>query len=137
MREKLIELLAEHCAFKEKRCVGCDEGKYYRPECKTNLFGKIADHLIANGVTVQGWIPVSVQKPEENKGVKVYDDGHMSLISVLVCGGNRGVNIANRFQIRPVGIPYLDEHATDGWEWSVGNEDITHWMPLPQPAKGE
>ena len=95
------------------------------------------DSLIDNGVTVKGWIPVSVQKPEENKDVKVYNGGHLLLISVLVCGGNRGVNIANRFHIRPVGIPYLDEHATDGWEWSAGNEDCTHWMPLPQPPKGE
>lgn len=82
------------------------------------------------------WIPVSFQKPEENKEVKIYKDGHISFISVLVFGGNRGINIANRVYIAPVGIPYLDEHATNGWEWSRGNEDVTHWMPLPkQPTE--
>lgn len=51
MREKLIELIAEFCPYKEKRCVGCDPGKHYHPECKAEQFGKVADHLIANGVT--------------------------------------------------------------------------------------
>lgn len=50
-RERLIELLAEFCPHKEKKCVGCDPGKHYHPECKTEQFGKVADHLIDNGVT--------------------------------------------------------------------------------------
>lgn len=52
IRKKLIELLAEYCPYKEKRCVGCDPGKHYHPECKAEQFGKVADHLIANGVTI-------------------------------------------------------------------------------------
>lgn len=124
-KEKLVELLDSHCDYAG------------HVDCKDDCTKCLADHLLANGVTVQGWIPVSVQKPEENKDVKVYSDGHVLLISVLVCGENRGVHIANRYHISPVGIPYLDEHATDGWEWSVGSEDVTHWMLLPEPPKGE
>ena len=56
-RERLIELLAEFCPYKEKRCVGCDPGKHYHPECKTEQFGKVADHLIENGVTLDALIP--------------------------------------------------------------------------------
>ncbi len=118
VREKLVELL-----FNVPGYVIGTEG--------------LADHLIANGVTLQEWIPVTEQKPEENKNVKIYTAGNLELISVLVCGGNRGVTIANRVNVKPVGVPYLDEHITDGWQWSVGNEDVTHWMPLPQPPKGE
>lgn len=71
-REKLIELLKENCHFGQKcpgECTGC-----------------MADHLIANGVTVQKWIPVveGLPKPgcieeylvETNDGVRylaIYD----------------------------------------------------------------
>lgn len=93
------------------------------------------DSLIANGVTVQGWIPVTEQKPEESNAVGFYVDEHISFTTVLVCGGQKGVTIANRLNVHLTGIPYLDEHSTMGWEWSKGHEDCTHWMPLPEPPK--
>ena len=65
--EKLVELLADHCDMKDKRCIGCEKGLQEAIECKKDRFGKTADHLIANGVTVQEeaklyWKPV---KPGE------------------------------------------------------------------------
>ena len=110
MREKLIELLAEHCAFKEKRCVGCDEGKYYRPECKTNLFGKIADHLIANGVTVQEWISVKDRLPTREDANETE--------SILAIN--------------------KDEKYVGRWVWDIVARwpaEFTYWMPLPEPPK--
>ena len=136
-REKLIELLAEHCSFKEKKCVGCDkEGKYYEPMCKTNLFGKIADHLIANGVSVaskmsptepmtncQQWIPVAERLPEDTSKVLA--------VVKSVCGkGNPYIQQVwygtNGFHISDPDFGYLNM-----------NRYVTHWMPLPPPPKGE
>ena len=76
---------------------------------------KIADHLIANGVTVQEWISVKDRLPERYTRILLWAemDGDISM----------GV---------------LDDRR----EWYVpGYENkpfnATHWMPLPQPPKGE
>ena len=67
-REKLIELLETVASPKELLCVG---------EVLVST-SRVADHLIANGVTVQKWIPVS--EPPKEKGcyltaVKHWFDG--------------------------------------------------------------
>lgn len=46
MRDRLIELLVDNCDMRDGRCVVCDK------ECKDSRFGKIADHLLAEGVIV-------------------------------------------------------------------------------------
>ncbi len=109
-REKLIELLAEHCHHKAKRCVGCDPGKHYHPECKTEQFGKIADHLIANGVTIEKLIPVTERLPEENG-------------SYLVATERGGV--------------FITHYWVDGQRFSSrgGRTVITHWKERPLPPK--
>jgi hypothetical protein len=112
-REKLIELIADHCPHQEKRCIGCDPGKHYHPECKVEQFGKIADHLIANGVTFQQWIPVTERLPENDDDVLVYAWDIM-----------------------------LARYRTGDRKWHAdwfpfGDGEVTHWMPLPTPPKGE
>lgn len=69
--------------------------------------GDIAEKLIANGVTVQEWISVKDRLPEPT-------------YCVLVVGAYSEMAI--------------DALGTDG-EWMGMVEDITHWMPLPQPPK--
>lgn len=69
----------------------------------------LADYLVKNGVTVQEWIPVKDRLPEPT-------------YCVLVVGAYSEMAI--------------DALGTDG-EWMGMVEDITHWMPLPQPPKGE
>lgn len=83
----------------------------------------LADHLIANGVTIiangvtiQEWIPVEERLPGQYyKDVLVYDkrDG-VQFIAVLTHKGE-----------------WLIPH----YEGYIFN--ITHWMPLPEPPKGE
>ena len=136
---------AANCCFCEQSCKGCPLDSEIGAPCVVELRKSVVDLLTRqsaeierlNGVTVQGWISVEDRLPEDDPNIKRYLDGHISLMSVLVCGGSRGVNIANRVYIKPVGIPYLDEQATNEWVWSAGNEDVTHWMPLPEPPKGE
>ena len=78
----------------------------------------IADYLIANGVTVQEWISVKERLPE------------------------------NIGRYLTANIRANDERCVfDLWfdygKWYIDEEDdefiykVTHWMPLPEPPKGE
>ena len=56
VREKLVELLSEKCmeTCKQRKGYVCSVEECRR--CKEKCCGFYADHLIANGVTVQEWI---------------------------------------------------------------------------------
>jgi hypothetical protein len=73
-----------------------------------------ADYLIANGVTVQKWISVKEQEePTEN--------------GTYLC---HGYWFGSRRK--------QTETAEFFGEWNIANNFIlTHWMPLPEPPKGE
>ena len=73
----------------------------------------MADLMIANGVTVQRWIPVTERLPESH-----------NLVVALTTGGDRIVAQRDKY----------------GWLRYGGYEcerlrPITHWMPLPDPPK--
>ena len=72
--------------------------------------GDIADHLIAHGVTVQEWISVNDRLPEQGEeAICIAADGDMM----------------------------IGKYTEWGWMFPCYFEDLTHWMPLPQPPKGE
>ena len=77
----------------------------------------IAEKLILNGVTVQEWVPVTERLPKEKVNCIVHyqhaycdNDGYWA---IGVCFYD-----SEKFQI---GLAYK----------------VTHWMPLPEPPKGE
>jgi len=111
VREKLVELLRS-VPRREEVSIGRGCGKSFA------RLGIIADHLIANGVTIQRWIPVTERLPENDQWALCFmKDKSFGTFSV--------------FQWN-----YID------WQWNDGNEwfdekDVTHWMPLPEPPKGE
>ena len=77
----------------------------------------IADHLIANGVTVQEWISVDDRFPEEKANCIVYyqhayceNDDYWEIGMCFYDG--------EKFRLNPA-------------------YKVTHWMPIPQPPKGE
>ena len=112
VREKLLELIID--------------AKRTDPE--TGSFAEyLADHLIANGVTVQEWIPVDDRLPEndENDWVLaqvVEDNGYMHIPRVM--------------EYRQAKDDWFEE--TYGWlSEHNGVFTVTHWMPLPKPPKGE
>ena len=108
IREKLVELI-------KKVPYGVVVGaKFEQHFCE-----KVADHLIANGVTVQEWIPVSERLPDD------------ALIGkeILIC-------IKNRWEERRTTTAHwwgYKARLDAAWFWA----DVTHWMPLPEAPKGE
>jgi hypothetical protein len=76
--------------------------------------------------------------PEDDDAVHKYKDSRMELCTVIVCERYQDserfiVSTANRLNVKPTGTPYLDKQCTDGWVWSNGHQNITHWRPLPAP----
>ena len=71
---------------------------------------EIASFMIAHGVTVQEWISVKDRLPDADGDYLVWNDYHKAIV---------------------------------GHYWSKGRYfiskavTVTHWMPLPQPPKGE
>jgi hypothetical protein len=97
MREKLIELLLNMPGY----LLGA-EG--------------LADHLIANGVTIQKWIPAS-DPPKES--------------------GMYNVTVEKLYGITYSDVAYFDAMSK---KWGTNThhyscDKVTHWMPLPEPPK--
>ena len=119
VREKLVELI--------------ESARYWG----SNTSEEIAENLLEKGVTVQEWISVDDRLPDEHeslfaryKGTDKWRNAMFTTISdrVIVCAeyenGKRIVKTAN---------------TVDG-VWKVKDIfqpcKVTHWMPLPQPPKG-
>ena len=81
-----------------------------------------ANILIANGVTVQEWISVDDRLPEEGEYVLCELKGFNYGGKIQVCKFVPADNFKDK--------PYF-EHFRNGFP------SVTHWMPLPQPPKGE
>ena len=74
-------------------------------------------NLLSHGVTVQKWIPVTERLPEKGEEVLVFDTRE---------------NWTGFAWLRP------DETWTAlGFDFPFDLGEVTHWMPLPQPPKGE
>lgn len=112
-RENLIELVCE--MWHTDRCIaGCN----YPPCYEVRV---LVDHLISNGVTVQKWIPVT-EPPEEN--------GYY-----LCCVLTSAIGDKVKYEQMPL---YWED---DVWLYRHNSHrmcrNVTHWMPLPPPPKGE
>ena len=101
-KEKLVQLI-------EKASYECDEGTRDLYDMR-EVADSIANFLIANGVTMQEWVPVTEKLPKDSA-------------TVLVCHKN-GLVTTNA---------WLGAH----WWFENERNPINHWMPLPEPPKGE
>ena len=102
VREKLVEMLCEAMLIFDKK----------KNEPGTNPFAVFADHLIANGVTIQRWIPVTERLPDDNipsSKYLCYWRGHTAICK------------------------YWRTHRTFEFNGRVVN--VTHWMEMPEPPK--
>ena len=98
MREKLIEILES-----------AESAFYWNSEDK-GFVEKIADHLIANGVTIQQWIPVTERLPSDDIPSKMY-----------LCYWNGYIRVCKYWRTRKC------------FELRGKDVKVTHWMPLPEP----
>ena len=121
MREKLMELLEERRMQASEVLGSMNKG-----------FGAwYADHLIANGVTLaednnvpSKWIPVTERLP------KPYVDV-ITLRQDLISQNYHACGLEYITLRGEADIPaWSKDHLT--WK-----NKVTHWMPLPQPPKGE
>ena len=94
---------------------------------------KIADHLISNGVTVQEWISVNDKLPEVVSIHKGYRSTVKKSIRVLcVC-----VQKSGKTMVKEGYCEWYNDYHEPRWQIPGTIDDVTHWMPLPQPPKGE
>jgi hypothetical protein len=115
MRERLIELLGE------------TPGIGWSPSARE----MVADHLLANGVTVQRWIPVTERLPSKEEYTAKAEDGTEYYVRLL---------IAYKTDIVEYEIGYYD-----GYKWMTEMpirliKDVVAWMPfpnMPQPPMEE
>ena len=111
VREKLVELLDQ---FVYDEWYDNDE---------------IADDLIANGVTVQEWISVDDRLPENDYGKHWKERKHYLV------------------RLEPSGLMCVAHYGYKEYDWWIDGRDcvlsptnfkeVTHWMPIPEPPKGE
>ena len=117
MREKLIELLDEAEEWADRKCDKLECENCPADKMKGNCVQQLmVDRLIAHGVTVQQWIPVTERLPDKSQSVLGYD--HDKGRDIFWYGAN-GFNI-------------VDECGN-----TYPTKALTHWMPLPEPPKGE
>ena len=114
VREKLVELIFDSlCRHVDKSC---------------KLAENIADDLIANGVTVQEWISVKDRLPETD-GICIVCDCRLN--------GNPWIHTAGFIKASSSWCELHGVYYDDGYGRYSEQDKITHWMPMPNPPKGE
>lgn len=121
MRDKLIALINENRACPEEDGYPCEKCVYdTSPSC---FVDRLADVLIANGVTLQQWIPVSERLPEKSGKY---------LVRYELWGWGK---LFSQWTGLCFFYDEISQFIDDGGP-VMGR--ITHWMPLPEaPKEGE
>lgn len=121
-REKLVGLVKEICNTVVKAC-GCSDMLPTYSFCKNAMYESFADYLITNGVTVRKWISVKDELPKSevlaanfSPGTHGYKEYIIGFVSGERCTESGGCVAENDYEIL---------------------NDVTHWMPLPEPLKEE
>ena len=120
VREKLVELLKSVLPNFRNNMAYWGEKPIY----------EFADCLLANGVTVQEWISVKEQLPQENEpeGALCED------VQVLLNNGKVSVGWCNRRTKLWYHMDYGEDYFTSN---DYDHTPVVAWMPLSEPPKGE
>ena len=110
VRGKLVEIVCD--VMESDGCIGhCNYSPCFEVE-------RVVNALIDNGVTVQEWISVTDRLPEVG--------------GYVVCIATR--NPFSRL------MPMVARIEKNGWVNPITEQyisEVTHWMPMPNPPKGE
>ena len=117
VREKLIKLLAP-------TSLEFEEAEY------------LADYLVKNGVTVQEWISVNDRLPEISNKDRDWS------VTVLFRTAEGHIHSGYRNIGRPQASFYDDDWTPPFWldeseNLDFEDDEVTHWMPLPQLPEKE
>ena len=143
-REKLIDLITERENDLVRKIAWFTD---------TYRIKEVADHLIANGVTFatdnnvgdklaptepltncQQWIPVTERLPEKDGQYLVYERGYIIPSIRVLSFANDGRKVDKYDFCREWRNVWYQYDS----EWGhITIDDVTHWMPLPEPPKGE
>ena len=118
VREKLVELQSI-ITCPNAICNFCEHFKN-KSACEKRKKEVIADNMIANGVTIQRWIPVEERLPD-----------HFGVFVVAISEPGKmrvGKDCADFDPFAKTWLPSMC--------WARGYK-VTHWMPLPEPPKEE
>lgn len=140
VREKLIEILR----------------KPIFPHELVDPVEAVADYLLDSGVTVQEWVSVKDRFPESNKAVLVSARcktfGFRYTLKATHIGHHEATTEDYEWREYEGNTEYDEEKdcfwiPECWWEdnfmegnnnWIIDSDlEVTHWMPLPQPPKGE
>ena len=101
-------------------------------EICTVAYGNIADCLIAGGVTIPQWIPVTERLPDAA-------DSYIVTIKSKHSWEKEYTYHTDMATYIPFEKAYIDGCWNTYHDWDEGQEylHITHWMHRPVPAKGE
>ena len=121
VREKLVELFT------------------YLLECELDgdcsvIAKEWADHLVANGVTVQEWISVKDRLPEKDGYYlvwKAWGTHRWHEVLSFAKDGRKVDKYDFKREWKNVWYKYDSEYGY------ITIDSVTHWMPLPQPPEGE
>lgn len=129
MTKKEIIAYLRLCADDDVGCHACTRFEKYKyggtAECNEKLMLEAADALEESlrEQEERRWIPVTERFPEEEGWYLVYttpNREHKSINKAMFCKGYAWGNFE----------PY--------WRGAGGHwANVTHWMPLPEPPKGE
>lgn len=111
VREKLVELLMQNednlCDDCGREPVGC-------------AVVAIADHLIANGVTIQRWVPVTERLPD--KKIVIQGEEYLKTVAVRV----------KDCRVERIALFVPEERAWFDADGLLMTEKVTHWNELPE-----
>ncbi len=122
MRDRLVELLKTASYYLDEQDVLCS---------------RIADHLIENGVVVPQWISVKDRLPEK--------EGQYLCVSYYKTTNSWYINLYwfSKDLYKFNDLYFSDKKGVSGFwdsdsEWGCCHrENVTHWVPLPEPPKAE
>ena len=124
-RKKLIELIDE------KQDFGAGQDPNMAHEILVYDNDVLADHLVANGVTVQKWIPVTERLPEKDGDYIVYKKRGLYEVLGFAKDGRKIHKYDFARDWKNVWYSYDSEYGY------CTTDSVTHWMELPEPPKGE